>query len=224
MSASIAALGSTISSLDAQIALVQAREEDVRAALSRDQLHLAAAEGALTRERALVALLRRRLARARMILASQLVSSYESSRPNLVSVVLNAHGFTQLLEQINFLGRAEQQQQALISVTRTAKTQADAASTRLGRLEQADRAITDVTATQARALAGMNALLDSRQAALAAARSAQQSALAASRERGSRCNRRSPMSRPSRPQLQPSLQSSCLRRPEALRSVPLAAG
>ncbi len=184
LSASIAALGSTISSLDAQIALVQAREEDVRAALSRDQLHLAAAEGALTRERALVALLRRRLARARMILASQLVSSYESSRPNLVSVVLNAHGFTQLLEQINFLGRAEQQQQALISVTRTAKTQADAASTRLGRLEQADRAITDVTATQARALAGMNALLDSRQAALAAARSAQQSALAASRERG----------------------------------------
>ncbi len=184
LSASIAALDSTISSLGAQIALVQTREATVRAALTRDQLHLSSAQAALTRERGLVTLLRRRLARARMILASQLVSSYESSRPNLVSVVLDAHGFTQLLEQINFLSRAEQQQQALISVTRTAKTQADTATVRLSRLEQADRVITDATATQARALAGMNALLDSRQAALASARSAQQSALAASRERG----------------------------------------
>ena len=35
------------------------------------------------------------------------VSSYETDRPDLVSVVLDAHGFTDLLEQINFLGRAE---------------------------------------------------------------------------------------------------------------------
>jgi len=184
LSASIAGLDSTISTLDTQIALVQNREANVRATLQRDQAHLAGAQAALTHERALVVLLRRRLSRAQMILARQVVSNYESSRPNLVSVVLNAHGFTQLLEQIDFLARAEDQQQALIAVTRTAKAQADGATVRLGRLEAGDRTITDDAALQARALVGMNTLLQSRQGTLAEARAAQQSALAASRDRG----------------------------------------
>lgn len=184
LSASIASLNSIIASLDGQIALVQSREAAVRAALQRDQLALVAAQAELARERAKVALLRAELAHARMILARQLVSSYEASRPDIVSVVLNAHGFQQLLEQINFLVRAEQQQQTLISITHAAKTRATAAATRLAGLEARERQITNDTALQARAIAGMNALLQSRQAALADARGAQQAALAAGRERG----------------------------------------
>ncbi len=184
LSASIASLNGLIASLDAQITLVQSREAAVRAALQRDRLALAAAQVALARERIEVARLLARLAHARVVLADQLRSSYEGSRPDIVSVVLEARGFTQLLEQLNFLSRAEQQQQTLISVTRAAKTRADAAAKRLARLEAAERRITDATALEAKALAGMNALLQSRQAALADARAAQQAALGASRQRG----------------------------------------
>jgi hypothetical protein len=119
-----------------------------------------------------------------MILSRQLVSSYESSKPNIVTVVLEAHGFTDLLNRLTYLHTAEQQQQALIKVTRTAKAQADSAAARLAKLETTDRQITDSAATRVRALAGMNALLSGKQVALQHARAAQQAALSAVRARG----------------------------------------
>ncbi len=184
LSGSIASLSQLITSLDAQIALVESREAAVRAQLSRDQAELAATQLALDRERTLLKLLRERLARARFLLARQLVSSYESDKPDLMSVVLEARGFSQLLDQVAFLQQAERQQQSVIAVTKTAKAQADAAAHRLAQLEAIDQRITDATGLQARALAGMNALLQSRQGALQQARAAQQSALAASRAQG----------------------------------------
>jgi hypothetical protein len=184
LAGSIANLNRLISSLGAQIALVQSREASVRAALSAGQAKLAAARTALGRERALVAVLRARLDRARIVLGRQLVSAYEGSRPDIVSVVVDANGFTQLLEQLSFLRDAERQQQNLIAVTRAAKHRADVAANRLLRLEAIDREITAATARQARALAGMNALLDSRQAALSDARDAQVTALGATQARG----------------------------------------
>jgi hypothetical protein len=181
---SIANLDRLISSLGDQISLVQSREASVRAALNADQVKLTAARAALGRERALVAVLRARLARAQMILARQLVSAYEGGQPDIVSVVVDANGFTQLLDQLSFLRDAEQQQQTLIAETRAAKRRADAAANRLLRLEATDRAVTAATAVQAKALAGMNALLDSRQAALSNARDAQVTALGAAQARG----------------------------------------
>jgi len=128
--------------------------------------------------------LRGRLARARLVLSRQLVSSYEGDKPDLVRVVLDANGFTDLLEKIDFLHRAEQQQQSIITLTRVAKSQADTAALRLAKLQAKDRRITQATAVQAAALAGMNALLQSKQAAVGQARAAQQTALAAARARG----------------------------------------
>ena len=185
LAASIANLSGLISSLDKQIALVQSREDAVRAELARDRVTLAGVQASLARERRLVAVLKARLAHARFLLARQLVSSYESGKPDLISVVLNAHGFTDLLDQVDFLRRAEQQQQSIIGITRTAKGQADAATKRLAKLERTDRAIAAATALRVRALAGMNALLQSREGALQRARAAREAALAASRARGS---------------------------------------
>jgi septal ring factor EnvC (AmiA/AmiB activator) len=184
LSASVDRLSQLIDSLAAQISLVQSREAAVRADLARDRATLTATHAALVRERALLALLRARLTRARAALARQLISSYENDRPDLISVVLNASGFTDLLENLDFLRRAERQQQSIITVTRRAKAQADRAARRLTRLEITDARIAEATAVRARALAGMNALLASRQSALAKARSAKQTALAASRARG----------------------------------------
>jgi septal ring factor EnvC (AmiA/AmiB activator) len=184
LSASLGSLARLIASLDAQISLVQSREAAVRAELGRDRAALAAAQAALARERALLARLRAQLARAQLLLSRQLVSSYEGDRPDLVAVVLDARGFADLLESLDFLRRAEQQQQTIISLTRKAKARAASAARRLAKLEASDRQITEATALRVRALEGMNELLQSKQAALAQARAAQQAALAASRARG----------------------------------------
>lgn len=185
LASSIGSLSNLISSLDGQISLVESREAEVRADLARDRAALAAAVSALTRERQLLVVLRARLARARMLLARQLVSNYEQTKPNLVSVVLESNGFKDLLDRLTFLRDAQQQQQAIISITREAKAQADAAAKRLAALEANDKAMTIATTQRVLALASMNSLLQSKQSALQHARVAQQDALAASRARGS---------------------------------------
>jgi septal ring factor EnvC (AmiA/AmiB activator) len=183
LSASIAGLSGAIASLAGQIAIVQAREAQVRADLARDEAALAATKIALDKERRLLAVLRARLARARMLLARQLVAGYENSRPDLVDVVLEAHGFRDLLDQLTYLRDAQRQQQLMITVTREAKARADAAARRLGALVRTETAITNATRLRARALAAMNVLLKSKQSALQRARAAQQSALSASQAR-----------------------------------------
>ena len=185
LAASIASLSHLISSLSSQITLVETREAAVRADLARERAKLAAVQRALTREQRLLALLRGRLARARMLLARQLVTNYEQAKPNLVSVVLESDGFKDLLDQLTFLRDAQKQQQVIITITREAKARADAAASHLAVLRTNYREITIATAQRVRALAGMNSLLHSKQAALARARGIQQSALVASRARGS---------------------------------------
>ena len=184
LSASISSLSHLISSLDSQIALVESREAMVRADLAADRAKLASVQAALARERKRLALLRARLARARMLLGRQLVSNYEQAKPNLVSVVLESNGFNDLLDKITYLRDAQQQQQAIIQVTKQAKARAAAAAARLASLEASVRQITVETAQRVQALAGMNMLLHSKQNALAQARSAQQGALADENAKG----------------------------------------
>ncbi|MGO9881835.1 MAG: transglycosylase family protein [Solirubrobacteraceae bacterium] len=190
LSSSVNSLSGLISSLSSQIQLVQTREAAVRAQLVTDRADLARATVALKREQAIVLKLRRRLAWARMLLSRQLVSSYEGSQPDLVSVVLNASGFNNLLEQIAFLDRAEHQQQVVIALTRQAKREADAAAVRLTKLEVSDRRIAAAATLRANALQGMNELLQSRQGALQRARYAQQLALDAAQAEGQRLESR----------------------------------
>jgi septal ring factor EnvC (AmiA/AmiB activator) len=184
LTASIGSLNHLIASLDSQITLVENRETALSNQLADDRARLAHVQVQLTQERARLVVLRHRLATARVRLSRQLVGSYESAKPDLVSVVLNARGFNELLEQIDFLGRAEHAQQSVISATRVAKAEADEAAARLAQLQRTDTQITQATEIQVRAVAGMNTLLQSKEGALQSARGAQQSALAASRTRG----------------------------------------
>ena len=184
LAASIASLSNLISSLTSQIALVESREAAVRADLAVDRAKLAAVTAALVREQRLLALLRARLARARVLLGRQLVSNYEDAKPNLVSVVLESNGFNDLLDKLTYLRDAQKAQQTIITITAQAKARADAAAKLLATLKATDRQITIATVQRVAALASMNQLLHSRQATLAQARIAQQNALAATQDKG----------------------------------------
>lgn len=182
---SVASLSGLISSLSGQVSLVQSREAAVRQDLAADRAQVARTATALRRERAHLLILRQRLDQARRLLSRQLLSSYEGDRPDLVSVVLEARGFNDLLEQINFLGRVEHQQQSMIFLTKLAKAQATQAASQMARTEARDRQMTVAATMRQQALVGMNSLLQSRQSALARARSAQQASLAVIQSRAS---------------------------------------
>ena len=184
LSSSISRLSGLIGSLGSQVAFVQQREAAVRVELAQDRAALERVSAALASERRLLRILVARLARARQLLASQLVSGYESDNSDLVSIVLESHGFSDLLDKIQYLRSAEREQNELIAATRSAKQQADGAAQRLAALEQTDVEVTSAAATRVQALAAMNALLQSREVALQDARAAQAVALTAARARG----------------------------------------
>jgi septal ring factor EnvC (AmiA/AmiB activator) len=184
LSASLGRLGQLISALDGQISLVQSREAALRQQLDDDQNQLANTRQELSEEEARLTLLRAELARSQMLLARQLVSEYENAKPDLVTILLEAKGFDQLLSDIQFLTDAEHRQQSMIATTTLEKAEAAAAAAKLRRLQRTEQRITAEAAQRVAALAGMNALLESRQTALARAQSAQRAALAASRARG----------------------------------------
>jgi len=186
LSTSLATVGGLINSLSGQIHLVQSREATLGGELANDRAALARVQSSLASERKRLDELRHRLGRARMLLSRQLVAGYEGDKPDLVSVVLSAHGFNDLLEQVAFLRRAEQQQQTVIAFTRNAKAQADRAARQLATLQATDRQITRAADLRVAALAGMNTLLSAKEGALQGARSAQQAALGASQSRGQR--------------------------------------
>jgi peptidoglycan hydrolase CwlO-like protein len=183
LSSSLGSLNQLIDKLDSQISLVQTREQAVADDLSKDRARLTAVQQQLTAERALLVKLQAKLAAGRALLSKQLVSGYESNQPTLVSIVLSSHGFQDLLNQLNFLKRAEHEQKTLISTTTTAQQRASQAARRLAQLQATVRQTTHDALLRQRALVGMNELLQSKQAALGKARAAQSAALQASRAR-----------------------------------------
>ena len=124
-----AAAGSTSGTLESRIAASQAREGELHSGIGADthqiegfqgniddlQTRLGALESSLDVERDLLAglrsqlraarthlaLLQVQLGRDRQVLVAQLIASYESPPPDIATVVLQAHGFADLIERID---------------------------------------------------------------------------------------------------------------------------
>jgi peptidoglycan hydrolase CwlO-like protein len=63
------------------------------------------------------------LARAGRALSANLVANYEGTEPNVVSVVLESHGFPDLLERLSFLRTIGRQDADIVHSTRVAREQ-----------------------------------------------------------------------------------------------------
>lgn len=137
-----------IARLERRIGSLQSRENRVQADLDSQRARLDRTQTALREERARLTRLRGRLAEARQILSRRLVEIYQADAPDLVTVVLNAKGFADLLERQEFLSRINTQDQRVVGTVRSARADAKATSTRLAALERDQAAAT--RAVQAR--------------------------------------------------------------------------
>lgn len=156
----------------AQVALLQRRLADAQAELDRADAQLAQTQADLRSERARALRLRLRLAEARTRLSRLLRERYMNGTPDLMSVVLNADGFADLLDRAAFLKRVQDRDTAIVDTVRDARHEAKAESRRLARLERRRRSIAFQTRQRRNQIASMTSALESRRAALAEARAA----------------------------------------------------
>ncbi len=118
------------------------RQLDVlQAQLDAREAQLTVARNKLLAARNHLVTLENRLRAASKALAANLVAGYEGSRPDLVSVILNAHGFNQLLEQVGFLQRIGRQDAGVVASTQAARAAVARQATMLATLERRDQAL-----------------------------------------------------------------------------------
>jgi septal ring factor EnvC (AmiA/AmiB activator) len=154
--AQIAQTGDDVASAKAQLAGVEHKLDAHMDELRSVQTQLMTARDHLAQ-------LEARLRTASEDLATNLRAEYESSAPNLMTVILNSHGFSQLLNQVNFAQRISKQDAQIVGLTRTARKQVLAETLRLGTLEQRDRTLTDQILSQRNQVASLETSLLNRE-------------------------------------------------------------
>ncbi len=121
-------LDAGISGLQRKIARFQSDLDAKRAEL----LHL---RQELNAARVRLASLKTYQRRAMHALSQQLVASYENDPPNIVTVVLDSSGFSNLLEHLSFARRIRTHDQQIVAAVIRARDRVAAQAVRLGRLE-----------------------------------------------------------------------------------------
>src|ERR671931_657997 len=115
------------------------RLAESQAELQRWQARLAATQADLRATRERLVRLRARLAQSRAALANMLRERYMANRPDVVSVVLEAHGFADVLERIDFLKRVQRSDTLIVEAVRRGRDDARRDEQRLAALEGRQR-------------------------------------------------------------------------------------
>jgi cell wall-associated NlpC family hydrolase len=165
---------SAAASLQSQIAADSRQIAHTTAGLSQARAQLAAVQADLDRRVAELKIVQTQLIAARdhlvalenrlhlatTALAANLRASYEGAQPDLMTVILQAHGFGSLLEQVSFMSRIGRQDSQIVGLTRTARAEVARETNRLAGLEARDRTLAEsVLARRNQAAALQSALL-----------------------------------------------------------------
>ena len=173
-SGKLSQLRGNIAALQAQINGIQRDLDAKRAELLKLRTQLAAAKARLVKLEAFES-------HAESVLSDQLVNSYESERPDIVSVVLESKGFTDLLERIQFMQRIQKQDVQVVGQVKAARRAVAAQATRLGGLEQRQQTLTEQVLQQRNRLASDQATVLRQEIAVANFRASKASQLASAR-------------------------------------------
>ncbi len=149
--------------LEGQVATLQNRVAIVGAELARK-------EAELKNDQSQLIIMRARLHRSLKALSDRLVAIYKSDSPDMISVILNAHGFDDLLTRYDYLRRIEQNDTDVATRVRDLRDQTRATVKRV----KGER---DTIAARKAELERTQTELQSRQSELAGARADQQHAL-----------------------------------------------
>ena len=163
LSSTIERLGEQLDQLRGEVATLRNREAIVQAELEKKEAELKRAKDRLV-------VLRARLKRSLRVLRERLVSIYESSRPDMLTVILNSDGFDDLLSRYEYLKSIQAQDTSIAVRVRDLRDQTKETVERV-------RAARNEIAAKRAELARTRSELESREGELAAAREQDQQAL-----------------------------------------------
>jgi peptidoglycan DL-endopeptidase CwlO len=184
LTTTISTFNNQIRGLQGNIRGLQQREEAIQTTLDQKRAELADIQNKLQVARDRLARLRARLALAMKQLAARLVDEYEADEPDMVTVILESHGFDDLLTRADFMQRISHQDQQVVSTVKVLKAQTAQQAKELGVLEQRAQAAANAILEQRNAVAASKAKLVSSRDSLQRARDGRQVVL--SRVRSSR--------------------------------------
>jgi peptidoglycan DL-endopeptidase CwlO len=142
----ISAYSLRIDRLQGHIGSLQDRQATAQADLDAKRAELFRIQDDLRAERKRIVRLRARLAVSRRALAERLVQLYQADAPDVVTVILSSNGFADLLEQSDFMRRVSEQDARIVTLVRSAKSDATTSAHRLDGLEQRQQKVTGIVA------------------------------------------------------------------------------
>src|SRR4029453_3412674 len=114
----ITAYSLRINSLQGDISQLSKRQATIERSLSAQRAELMSIRGRLNAARDRLATLRGRLLEAQQTLAARLVEIYKADQPDILTVILEADGFDDLLTRTEFLDRIGRQDRRIITAVR----------------------------------------------------------------------------------------------------------
>ena len=177
LTSQISTYNARIGSLQARIGRLERRQATVQADLDRKRAELGKLQGDLRSERRRLVRLRARLKVARAALAQRLVELYQADVPDIVNVILDAHGFADLLERGDFMRRVSDQDRRIIGLVRAARADATATEARLQRFTVRQKRVTAIVLSSRNEIAGVKQTLIDTRVGLNGTRSDKQQAL-----------------------------------------------
>jgi peptidoglycan hydrolase CwlO-like protein len=146
-----------ISQTSSGLASARERLGTLEAAVTARESQLANVERSLIAARDHLTGLENRLEGASKALAANLLATYESNTPDAVTVVLESHGFSDLLDRLDFLRDAGKHDASVVQLTQQARQEVVHQAVMLDSLEGRDRVLAQsvvVQRNQASALQG----------------------------------------------------------------------
>jgi murein DD-endopeptidase MepM/ murein hydrolase activator NlpD len=166
-----------IDRLEGEVAALRNREAAVQEQLDRKQAQLDRAVAELKKEKAHLLVLRAHLKRALVGLRERLVSIYESGEPDVLTVLLNSHGWSDLITRGEYLSRLQNQDQLLVDRVRDLRNQTRAVVDHLRAVRDRIEAARDAIAARKRELQRTRSSVESHQSRLVRARGKREDAL-----------------------------------------------
>jgi murein DD-endopeptidase MepM/ murein hydrolase activator NlpD len=163
LTSTISTFNNRIDGLQGSIRGLQDRENRIQVTLTQKRDELAQIQDKLQVARDRLVRLKQQLAAAETQLAARLVDDWKSDEPDMVTVILESHGFDDLLTRADFMQRIAKQDQQILGTVKVLKAQATTQANELASLQSKAQAAANTILAQRNAVAASKAkLVDTR--------------------------------------------------------------
>jgi murein DD-endopeptidase MepM/ murein hydrolase activator NlpD len=219
LTSTITNFNNRIQGLQGQIRDLQGRQNKIQESLNQKQAELYSTQDKLEKAKSRLAQLKIYLARSEKVLAQRLVQIYKDGEPDVLTVILDSKGFTDLLEQTQFLDRITNQDHQIITRVRSLKAQTTHQTKQLGALQKQEKAAALAIEARRNQVAAVKGKLVSSRSDLQSARDSRQMVL--TRVRSTRHNLEGDLSKM---QAQVQAQLAAAQQPSAVGAGPIRHG